>query len=149
MNIPSIWRLGVAFLLVSWSVCRAAASPIPQVFDCDGKALAAAKDRYDAADSQTVRIVNHLVEQADEFLPDGPYTIVRKTPLLPGIDPHEYISLAPYFWPNPDTADGLPYVRHDGRRNPETKDFDSPIMGRFCSHVYTLALAGYFTGEPK
>ena len=29
------------------------------------------------------------------------------------------MSQAPYWWPDPDTPDGLPYVRRDGERNPE------------------------------
>lgn len=32
---------------------------------------------------------------------------------------HDYYSFPPYWWPNPDTQDGLPYIRKDGQTNPD------------------------------
>ena len=32
---------------------------------------------------------------------------------------HDYYSNGDYWWPNPDTEDGLPYIRRDGETNPE------------------------------
>lgn len=32
---------------------------------------------------------------------------------------HDYYSFPPYWWPNPDTKDGLPYIRKDGQTNPD------------------------------
>jgi hypothetical protein len=57
------------------------------------------------------------------------------------------MSLGPYWWPDPDKADGLPYIRRDGRVNPETRtnDTDRPAFGRMADAVETLALAWYFT----
>lgn len=34
---------------------------------------------------------------------------------------HDFFSMGPYWWPNPDTPDGLPYVRRDGHVNPEAR----------------------------
>lgn len=34
---------------------------------------------------------------------------------------HDFSSMGPYWWPNPDTPDGLPYVRRDGHVNPEAR----------------------------
>jgi hypothetical protein len=31
------------------------------------------------------------------------------------------MSLAPYWWPDPKSPNGLPYIRRDGERNPEIK----------------------------
>lgn len=36
-----------------------------------------------------------------------------------GVDAHNYVSLARYFWPDPSTPNGLPYMRVDGKVNPE------------------------------
>src|ERR1700722_9100711 len=144
---PLIRSVSIVAVLLMFSFANAADAP--RVFQCDGSALAAAKDRFIAGDAATVRVVKSIRSRADSELKDGPFTIVNKTHPLPGVDPHEYVSLAPYFWPNPDTKDGLPYVRHDGERNPETLGFDSPILTQMCSHVYTLALAAYFTGDRK
>jgi len=75
--------------------------------------------------------------------------VVNKQHPLPGVDVHEYVSLAPYFWPNPDTPDGLPYVRRDGERNPQYLEYDAGPFGEMSSHVYQLALAGYLTGDAR
>jgi hypothetical protein len=75
---------------------------------------------------------------------------MHKDKLPPSGDKHDYMSLAPYFWPNPDTTDGLPYVRHDGKANPESRDpkaNDSPAIKVMGDNVETLALAYYFTGN--
>ena len=44
-----------------------------------------------------------------------------KIPRVSG-DIHDYASMGPYWWPNPDTPNGLPYVRRDGVGNPEAKE---------------------------
>lgn len=36
-------------------------------------------------------------------------------------DANDYVSLARYFWPDPNTPNGLPYIRRDGHVNPEIK----------------------------
>ena len=33
--------------------------------------------------------------------------------------PHDYYSNGDYWWPNPDTKDGLPYIQRDGQTNPD------------------------------
>jgi hypothetical protein len=59
------------------------------------------------------------------------------------------MSLAIYFWPNPDTKDGLPYINKDGQRNPELKQYDAEPKTAMISGVTALSLAGYFSGEKK
>jgi hypothetical protein len=58
------------------------------------------------------------------------------------------MSLAPYWWPNPDTEDGLPYIRRDGERNQDIyKITDRRNLSGMIHSVQTLALAHYLTGE--
>jgi hypothetical protein len=58
------------------------------------------------------------------------------------------MSLAPYFWPDPTKADGLPYIRKDGQTNPEVKDYkDKDYMPKLCEQVSTLAMAYYFSDD--
>jgi hypothetical protein len=60
------------------------------------------------------------------------------------------MSLAPYHWPDPAKADGLPYIRKDGQTNPEVKEYkDKEYMPKLCADVHTLALAYYFSGEQQ
>ena len=66
----------------------------------------------------------------------------------PSGDKHDYVSYAPYFWPNPATPDGLPYIRKDGHRNREMiAQGDAPRFEKMQGTVHTLALAYYFTGK--
>jgi hypothetical protein len=55
------------------------------------------------------------------------------------------MSLGPYWWPDPNKADGLPYIRRDGRVNPETRttDTDREAFGQMSDAVETLSLAWY------
>jgi Alginate lyase len=59
-----------------------------------------------------------LERRAVALLELEPPTVVRKQTLPPSGDIHDYLSMAPYWWPNPDTPDGLPWVQRDGDVNP-------------------------------
>jgi hypothetical protein len=90
-----------------------------------------------------------LIKDADKkALPFGPVSVMEKTGLPPGGDKHDYMSLAPYWWPDPTKPNGLPYVRKDGQTNPEVKEYpDKENMPKLCEYVYTLGLAYYFSEE--
>lgn len=67
-------------------------------------------------------------------------SVVDKLRTPPSGVRHDYMSIGPYWWPNPASADGLPYVRRDGEVNPERSNgsFDhrpiNEMMGTFtCS----------------
>jgi len=65
---------------------------------------------------------------------------------------HDYMSIAPYFWPDPSKSNGLPYMRQDGKVNPESKNeeiSDRVRFGHTVDRIETLALAYYFTREKK
>jgi hypothetical protein len=55
---------------------------------------------------------------------------------------HDYYSNGDYWWPNPDTADGLPYIRRDGESNPGNFDEHRLFLRSMRTHVANLA-AGY------
>jgi hypothetical protein len=58
------------------------------------------------------------------------------------------MSQAPYFWPDPNKPNGLPYIRRDGERYPEiNKITDHRSLDQLESSVETLALAYYFKGD--
>ena len=60
------------------------------------------------------------------------------------------MSLAPYWWPNPATNDGLPYIQRDGERNPDIyKTRNRSDLGAMTDAVETLSLAYYFTRDEK
>jgi hypothetical protein len=59
------------------------------------------------------------VTDADRALEMEPVSVVQKAVTPPSGDKHDYMSQAPYWWPDPASADGKPYIRRDGERNPE------------------------------
>ncbi len=121
----------------------------PMVFQCDPKELRNARDHWLAREPAAVEEVRDLLQRANAALTQGPYTIIHKTHPLPGVDPHEYVSIATYYWPNPGTPTGLPYIRRDGERNPETEEYDFRPFGEMSSGVGLLAMAYYFTGDER
>jgi hypothetical protein len=68
----------------------------------------------------------------------------------PSGDRHDYMSQAPYWWPDPAKPDGRPYIRRDGDRNPEiNKITDRDHLGRMTNAVATLGLAFHLTGRDE
>ena len=91
-----------------------------------------------------------LIAEANKALKYGPVSVMEKNEVPPSGSKHDYMSLAPYHWPDPSKADGLPYMRKDGETNPEVKLYkDKEYLPELCSHVYTLALAHYYSGDKK
>lgn len=75
--------------------------------------------------------------------------ITDKPMAPPSGDKHDYMSIGRYWWPNPETSDGLPYIRKDGVVNPEIDKLDRVPLAKFTRNVYTLSLAYYLTGDEK
>ena len=92
-----------------------------------------------------------VIEDAKRALKKKPYTVTDKSRAGPSGDLRDYVSLSRYWWANPNTEDGLPYIRKDGQSNPERKDdiFDRMRSQRMTSDVTALSMAAYLTGEQK
>src|SRR5262249_9399968 len=120
-----------------------------RVFALDPEALAQTKTRLAARDPALTPAFDRLISDADKALKAPPVSVMDKASLPPSGDKHDYRSIAPYFWPDPAKKDGLPYIRKDGERNPESngKDTDAPAFGRMASLVETLSLAYYLSGN--
>ena len=114
----------------------------------DPERLMHGRCRARAEDPALHSAVIKLRADADAARHEGPFTIVDKDIVPPSGDKHDYISRGPYWWPNPETEDGLPYVRRDGEVNPERDAFDRHTLQAMIDAVETLALGWYFTEEP-
>ena len=90
-----------------------------------------------------------LMLQADRELHRKTYSVTQKEGTAPSGDKHDYVSLSRYWWPNPDTPDGLPYMNKDGQSNPELDRYDRNTLGRMCAAVNTLSLAFFYSGAEK
>ena len=96
--------------------------------------------------AQTINpALTKLERDAQKALSAGPFSVVSKAVVPPSGDKHDYMSQAPYFWPDPKSPNGLPYIRRDGERNPEIdKITDHRAMDQMAGEVETLALAYHF-----
>ena len=112
--------------------------------------LARARASLRRGDSTLRPALDRLLIEAERALAAGPFSVVEKKRVPPSGDRHDYMSLGPYWWPDSTKPNGLPYVRHDGRRNPETlDDYDAPRLKQMTDAVTTLALAYYFDGGER
>jgi len=82
--------------------------------------------------------VSSPAELANRWSAGKPITIVEKKHAVAGEDPHDYRSIAPYWWPDPASTDGLPYIRRDGEVNPEFYEYDQGALEAICQAVPSL-----------
>jgi Alginate lyase len=120
----------------------------PRLCSLDAERLRQARSR--STDAAMRPAMDTLRHDADNALKAGPFSVMRKERMPPGGDKHDYLSLAPYWWPDPKSKEGLPYIRRDGETNPDSKrGTDAPVIAAMAGAVETLAIAYYFTGEER
>lgn len=90
-----------------------------------------------------------LLKHADKALEEEPLSVMMKEWIPASGDMHDYMSLARYYWPDPTTPDGLPYINRDGMSNPELEKLDRNRLSTTANRIETLSLAWYFTGDEK
>lgn len=66
-----------------------------------------------------------------------------------GGGPHDYYSNGDYWWPNPDTEEGLPYIQRDGQTNPDNFNGHRIIMRQMRTNVVFLTSAHVLTGQEE
>ena len=123
----------------------------PRVFLLDSRALRENKLKISGAkkfDEATQTAFEKLERDARKALKIEIASVTAKSAVPPSGDKRDYMSQAPYFWKNPNTKDGFPYIRRDGERNPEIKKIpDHDLLDKLIETVETLSLAFYFTGD--
>jgi len=121
-----------------------------RVFLLDATGLAAARAAVGRGDKDIEPAWKKLQRDAAKALAAGSFSVMNKGVTPPSGDKHDYMSQAPYFWPDPSKPNGLPYIRRDGERNPEiNKITDHKSLDDLENSVETLALAYYFSGDEK
>lgn len=142
----------VIVILVLCCVCAAVtvpAVPLPRVFSTNAKALRDLRVSI-ASGSFKSSALAKLRSDADRALAMEPVSVMQKVPTPPSGDKHDYMSMAPYFWPDPAKTDGLPYIRRDGERNPEIRQIaDHDNCSKMINATHMLALAYYLLGDEK
>jgi hypothetical protein len=138
--------------------CSAAVPPAvpavigPNVLLLDRAALADARAAAAAGRAELAPAIAALKKEADTLADATPPTVTDKTTPAPSGDLHDYVSLSIYWWPDPATPDGLPYLQKDGQIDPESADlrkYDAGKLNRMVSAVESLGLAAYVTGDAR
>ena len=104
-------RILVAAAMVGVLAGTVARAQIPKTFQYDGQDLARTKQQYQAGDAHVADMVKELLKEADKTLAGPTYSVVNKPFSPPSGDKHDYMSLSPYWWPDPSKPDGKPYIR--------------------------------------
>ena len=116
----------------------------------DFNSLALSKTKVKEKSTDVMPAYNNLISLCNNNLSFGPYSVMDKKEFPPSGDKHDYMSIAPYWWPNPDTKGGVPYIRKDGDVNPEVNNYpDKENMPKLCEKVYELSLGFYFSDNEK
>ena len=122
----------------------------PRVFILEPAALERAAKKLKAGDAATTAAYQKLVAEADKALQLGPFTVMHKQTAPPSGNKHDYMSVGPYWWPDPSKPNGLPYIRRDGEVNPErVKNGDNDELKQMQEAVNNLAYAYYFSRNEK
>jgi Alginate lyase len=140
------------FLLMSACllVIHTSADAPPRVFLLDATRLQEARTQIAQRSPGVMPAWNALRADADKAIASPRFSVVDKTATPPSGDTHDYMTQAPYWWPDPKKPDGLPYIRRDGERNPELSKLpDHTAMDKMASAVNTLALAAYLGGDSR
>ncbi len=128
----------------------AMAGEAPPTSNYDGDVLLLRKTQIAAGDAVVASDVKRVRADADKTLRAAIVTITQdKKHVAPGGDPHDYVSLGTYYWPNPDTPNGMPWINKDGEKNPLKDEYDEPRLMKMCASVRILALAAYLSGDGK
>jgi hypothetical protein len=138
---------GLILELILWPSLARAQHATPRVFLLDAKQLQATRERIKAGDQTLAPALDKLNREAQQLTHASAPSVTTKQVAPPSGDKHDYMSQAPYFWPDPSKPNGLPYIRRDGERNPEiNKISDHQSMDQMVAGVETLALAYYLKG---
>ncbi|MGF7446974.1 alginate lyase family protein, partial [Klebsiella michiganensis] len=146
-SIPRRGLLGIALFCSGLSAASYAAEP----YTLDGKDLAFSRQQIAAKDPLFVQAQAALLKKADLALNHPLFSVMDKTLVAASGNKHDYYSFPPYWWPNPDTKDGLPYIRKDGQTNPDANSdaTDKNRLVKMSNDVSTLALAWYFSHDDR
>jgi Alginate lyase len=143
-----VWRFSLAILLSLASLATSDGLPTQflEVFNTPSDtAKSNPKLMIDLAAIDRGRIL----KAADAALKLEPITITKYRAKFSKGGPNDFYSEADYFWPNPKTPDGLPYVNRDGQSNPELFSKHRMAMRHLRNAVAALAAAYKITGDER
>ena len=104
-----------------------------------------------AADPVDVAAIDRtrILKAADTALKLAPITITAFRAKLSEGRPQDFYSNGDYWWPNPNTTNGLPYVQRDGQSNPGNFIAHRQCVNGLRDAVSALGAAYKVTGDDR
>lgn len=122
----------------------------PQLLLADGAHVARVRESLARGEPEFESALSALEASANAALDIDRLSVMDKNVTPPSGDKHDYMSQAPYYWPDPSKKDGKPYIRKDGERNPEIDQIsDRENIERLSRAVASLGLAFHLTGRQE
>lgn len=148
MNIRGYYKKWLTSSVVLFVIVSSQAQQLPKTFLWDPQELQSIRLAIASRKFPSLEAIQALESAASKALRTKIVSVVDKEQFPPSGDKHDYLSLARYWWPNPATKNGLPYVRRDGEVNPEIYTInDHKNLSTMIRTVKILAIAYYYTGN--
>lgn len=145
-------------MLLNLSSCKYAGSKHTSAFD-SSEALVyyneahiqLVREKIQDNDSYFVKNYNELLQAGNAALYYEVDPVTNKTQVPPSGDMHDYLTYAPYRWPDTTKVDGLPWMAIDGIINPVSRgdDTDFNRKNTFFETIKTLTWTYYFSQDNK
>lgn len=109
------------------------------------------RDLIKAKDSFFVKNYKKLINKGIAALDFDADPVTNKKEVPPSKNMHDYLSYAPYKWPDTLKKDGLPWVTRDGQINPVfySSDTDFTRTSTFFDVIDVLSWSYYFSKDKR
>jgi hypothetical protein len=123
----------------------------PFLLELNLKTLQKNKADIEKGDISKKKALEGFLKTVEKIVENGKlYSVTHKKQVPPSGDKHDYMSMGPYWWPDPTKPNGLPYIRKDGQVNPEYHDItDTEELDDMAADVEFLGLAYFYTKNEK
>lgn len=140
----------LVFSVVFTAVNCVPSHKIPSFIGLDETDLQSIRKEIQSGKSTGSQAYDKLILEAGLILDNIPETVIDGD-APPSGNKHDFFAIGRLSFPNPETPDGLPYIRRDGITNPEA-DGDKYDLSRYfrtVTDVKTLSLAWFYSGNIK
>lgn len=109
------------------------------------------RERIKAKDAYFLKNYEAVLKAGNAALDFEVDPVTNKTQIPPSKDMHDYLTYAPYRWPDPSKSDGLPWIAIDGIINPVSRGADTDYMRKnaFFDAIGNLAWTYYFSEDKR
>jgi len=124
------------------------------VYSCSSEQISHKKSVINKSEIETISAYktgyNSLLNKANKTLHKEFRSVIDKDIIPPSGDKHDYLSRAVYYWPNPNTSNGLPWIYMDGKYNKKSfSETDHKYYYEAMEAIRDLSLAYNLSKDSK